>query len=128
MEALKEILFNLPQGFIAGLMLNGTVITLAYFLVWKKFKKRLKNWRIQLKERVDSNQIKRELKNSIFTLLVGATYSSVVIYLSTQGQTKIYTNFSDHNSFFAFGGFFILLLIDLTKLYLQVLISLHPSC
>ena len=48
MDALKQILLNLPQGFISGLMLNGTVILLAYFLVWKKFKTRLQNWRIQL--------------------------------------------------------------------------------
>jgi sterol desaturase/sphingolipid hydroxylase (fatty acid hydroxylase superfamily) len=127
MEALKQILFNLPQGFVSGLMLNGTVITLAYFLVWKKFKKRLHNWRIQLKERVDTKQIKRELKNSIYTLLVGATFSSIVIYLSTQGQTKIYTNFSDHNSFFAFGGFFILLLIDDTWFYWCHRLLHHPK-
>jgi sterol desaturase/sphingolipid hydroxylase (fatty acid hydroxylase superfamily) len=127
MEALKQILFNLPQGFVSGLMLNGTVITLAYFLVWKKFKKRLQNWRIQLKERVDTKQIKRELKNSIYTLLVGATFSSIVIYLSTQGQTKIYTNFSDHNAFFAFGGFFILLLIDDTWFYWCHRLLHHPK-
>jgi len=54
MEALKQILLSLPQGFFSGLILNGTVILLAYFFVWKKFKKRLHKWRIQLKERVDS--------------------------------------------------------------------------
>lgn len=42
MEAIKQIALNLPQGLISGLLLNGTVILLAYLLVWKKFKDKLK--------------------------------------------------------------------------------------
>ncbi len=127
MEALTQILLHLPQGLLSGLMLNGTVITLAYFLVWKKFKKRLQRWRIQLNEKVDAQQIKRELKNSVYTLLVGATFSSVVIYLSTQGKTKIYTDFSEHNPLFAIGGFFVLLLIDDTWFYWWHRLLHHPA-
>jgi sterol desaturase/sphingolipid hydroxylase (fatty acid hydroxylase superfamily) len=127
MEAIKQILLNLPQGIISGLVLNGTVITLAYFLLWKKFKERFRNWRIQLNERVDAKQIKRELKNSIFTLLIGATFSSIIIYFSTLGYTKIYTNFSDHHPFFAIFGFFILLLIDDTWFYWCHRLLHHPK-
>lgn len=127
MEAIKQILLNLPQGIISGLILNGTVITLAYFLLWKRFKERFRNWRIQLNKRVDAKQIKRELKNSIFTLLVGATFSSIIIYFSTQGYTKIYTNFSDHHPFFAIFGFFILLLIDDTWFYGCHRLLHHPK-
>ena len=107
MEALKQILSNFPQGFVAGLLMNGSLIAIAYFIFWKKFKKRFQNWRIQLKERVNAKQIKAELKNSVFTLMVGALFSSIVIYLSSKGYTKIYTNFSDHSPFFAIAGFFI---------------------
>lgn len=57
MEIVRQLLINIPQSFISALMLNGTFILLAYFLVWKKFKKRLQNWRIQLKERTDTKQI-----------------------------------------------------------------------
>ncbi len=127
METLKQILLKIPQNLISGLFLNGTVIILAYFLVWKKFKKRLQNRRIQLKERVDVQQIKRELKNSIFTLLVGAIFSSTIIYLSTLGYSKIYTNFSEHNPLFAFGGFFILLIIDDTWFYWCHRLLHHPK-
>lgn len=127
MEAIKQILLNLPQGIISGLLLNGTVITLAYFLVWKKFKEKFRNWRIQLNERVDAKQIKRELKNSIFTLLVGATFSSIIIYFSTLGYTKIYTKFSDHHPFFAIFGFFIILLIDDTWFYWCHRLLHHPK-
>jgi hypothetical protein len=67
MEALKQILSKFPQGFMAGLILNGSLITIAYLIVWKKFKKRFQNWRIQLKERVDAKQIKTELDKAFYT-------------------------------------------------------------
>ena len=105
MEPLKQIISNFPQSFISGILLSGTLITLTYLLVWKKFKKRFHNWRIQIKERVDAKQIKGELKNAIFTSLVGALFSCIVIYLSSKGYTKIYTNFSDHHPAFAIAGF-----------------------
>ena len=100
---------------------------LVYLLVWKKFKQSLRHWRIQLKERVDAPQIKRELKNALFTLAVGAFFSSIVIYLSTQGYTKIYLNFSDHHPFFGIFGFFILLVIDDTWFYWCHRLLHHPK-
>lgn len=127
MEALKQILSNFPQGFVAGLFMNGSLIAIVYFIFWKKFKKRFQNWRIQLKERVDAKQIKAELKNSVFTLMVGALFSSIVIYLSSKGYTKIYTNFSDHSPFFAIAGFFILLIIDDTWFYWCHRLLHHPK-
>jgi Delta7-sterol 5-desaturase len=127
MEVLTQILANLPAGLMSGLLLNGTIITVVYFLVWKKFKTNLQKWRIQLEEKADWQQIKRELKNSIFSLLVGALFSSIVIYLSAKGYTQIYTNFADHNPFFAFAGFFILLLIDDTWFYWTHRLLHHPK-
>lgn len=127
MDALKQILSNFPQGFMGGLMLNGSLITIAYLLFWKKFKKRFQNWRIQLKERVDAKQIKAELKNAVFTLMVGALFSSIVIYLSSKGYTKIYTNFNDYNPIFGLAGFLFLLLIDDTWFYWCHRLLHHPK-
>lgn len=127
MEAIKQILLNLPQGIVSGIMLNGSVILLAYFLIWKKYKERLKNWRIQLKERVNNEQIKRELKNSIYNFFVGALFSSIVLYLSTKGYTKIYTNLSDHHILWAMSNFFMLLLIDDTWFYWCHRLLHHPK-
>jgi Delta7-sterol 5-desaturase len=126
MEALKQILINVPQGFIMGLVLNGTIISLVYFIFWKLLAKRYQNWRIQLNNRVDAKQIRREIKNAILTLLVGAFFSSIVIYLSTKGYTKIYTNYSDHHPLFAYLGFFLLLLIDDTWFYWCHRLLHHP--
>lgn len=127
METLKQIVIHIPQGVVTGLILNGTLISLAYFLIWKKFKKKLQNRRIQITERVDINQIKREIKNSMYTLLAGATLSSIVIYLSKQGYTKIYTDFNDHHALLACSGFFILLLVDDTWFYWCHRLLHHPK-
>jgi sterol desaturase/sphingolipid hydroxylase (fatty acid hydroxylase superfamily) len=127
MDAIKEIVWNIPKGFLSGLMLNGTFITLAYFLFWKKFKQKFQNWRIQLVQKVDANQIKRELKNSLLTLIVGAMYSSIVFYMSSQGQTKIYTDFSEHSAFVAISGFFIMFIVDDTWFYWCHRLLHHPK-
>ena len=127
MHVLQEIAAHFPQGFLSGMVLNGTLITLAYFLFWKKFKTRFRHWRIQLKERVDPQQIKGELLNSLFTLSVGALFSSLMIYLSTQGYTQVYTDFSDHHPFFGIAGFFILLIIDDTWFYWCHRLLHHPA-
>jgi Delta7-sterol 5-desaturase len=117
MDTIKQIFVNFPQNFVAALVLNGTVITLVYYLFWHKFKQRFQNWRIQIKQRADAKQIKRELRNALSVLAVGALFSCVVLYLSTLGYTKIYTNFSEHSPFFAIFGFFMLIFIDDTWFY-----------
>ena len=127
MNAFVEIIKNLPAGIASAVLINGTLVTLAYFLFWKKFKNRFQHWRIQIKQRTDSKQIKRELKNAVTTMIVGASFSSIVIYLSTKGYTRIYTNISDHNIFFAISGFFILLLLDDTWFYWCHRLLHHPK-
>lgn len=126
MDFIKHLLSSFPQGFATGLLLNGTLITFAYFLFWKKLKKKLTNWRIQLKQRADSQQIKAELKNAIGTLSVGALFSSIVIYASTLGYTKIYTDFDDYHLAWSLLGFFILLIIDDTWFYWMHRLLHHP--
>ena len=127
MEVIKQIIINLPQGLFMGLVLNGSLIVLAYFLFWKRFKARFKRWRIQIRQRVDSTQIRSELKNSMATLIVGALLSSVVTYLGTQGYTKIYLNFSDYHSLWGITGFFLLLIVGDGWFYWVHRLLHHPS-
>ncbi len=102
---------------MAGLLFNGTIIFLVYFLIWKKFAKRFQNFRIQLKNRVNNKQIRRELKNSLYALLVSALFSTLVILLSMKGYTKIYYDTSEYGLFMSLISFFVLLLIDDTWFY-----------
>lgn len=127
MEVVKQILANFPKGFITGLLLNGTATVLTYLIIWRLLKNKIRAWRIQIKERVNAKQIKRELKNSFFTLLVAATLSSVVFYLSAKGYTSIYTDISEHNILFAISGFFVLLLLDDTWFYWCHRLLHHPK-
>jgi Delta7-sterol 5-desaturase len=127
MEAILEILKQIPKGVVAAIFLNGGLATLAYFIFWKKYKTRFRNWRIQLKERADWKQIKSELANSILVFIIGAFFSSVVTYLSTKGYTKIYTDFSAHSAWLGVGGFFMLLLIDDAWFYWMHRLLHHPK-
>lgn len=127
MEETTQIISIIPSSIVKVLVLNEGLITLIYFLVWKKYKERLKNWRIQTKEKVDTKQIKRELKNSIYTLLVGVFLSTIVLYFSTKGYAKIYTNISEYNIIWAFSSFLILLIIDDTWFYWCHRLLHHPK-
>jgi Delta7-sterol 5-desaturase len=126
MNVVVEILKGIPQGIVTGLVVNGSLICLAYFLFWKKLKQRFQQWRIQINQRADAAQIKAEIKNSFKSLLVGAFYSSVVLYLNSIGYTKIYSNVSEYNIGFAILGFFVLLLIDDTWFYWCHRLLHHP--
>jgi Delta7-sterol 5-desaturase len=127
MDLIKEILSNFPKNYLLALVSNIAIVSLVYFIFWKKLKNRFKNWRIQLNERADAKQIKRELTNAVFALMVGALFSCVVLYLSTKGYTKIYTNFSDYSPFWAYSGFFILLFIDDAWFYWMHRLLHHPA-
>lgn len=122
---MHEILNQLPQAFGQSLM-NYAVIAAVYLIVWKLFKERLKNWRIQFKERVNGKQIKSELINSLFVLLVSTVFVLVVYFLKSKGYTKIYTDINEYPRFFAYFGFFIFLLIDDTWFYWTHRLLHHP--
>ncbi|MBS1597522.1 MAG: sterol desaturase family protein [Bacteroidetes bacterium] len=127
MQAISDILKYLPSGMLTALFLNGTLITLTYFLFWKKFKNQLRNYKIQIKQRVNNKQIAHELKNAVTTIIVGSSFSAVVIYLSSKGYTKIYSNFSEHSPWFAITGFFMLLVLDDTWFYWCHRLLHHPK-
>ena len=126
MEALQEILKQAPMALGQGLI-NYVIIGVIYFIIWKLFKKRLQNWRIQLKERVDAAQIKSELINGLFTLLVSTVFVILISNLSTKGYTKIYFDINQHSKFWAYGGFFLFLVIDDTWFYWTHRFLHHPK-
>lgn len=127
MQALKEIIYSLPKDILSGALLSVSLISLTYFIFYKRYKTHFKNWRIQVKERVDAKQLKGEIKNSIAVFIVGALFSSIVLYLNSKGYTKIYTKFSDHHPIFGIGCFFFLLVIDDAWFYWVHRLLHHPK-
>jgi sterol desaturase/sphingolipid hydroxylase (fatty acid hydroxylase superfamily) len=112
MDAVTQILSNIPRAYLQAFVVNGAIITLTYVLVWRVLGKRLQRWRIQLKQRADYEQLKFEIKNAFLVFLVGAFSSSVVFFLGTQGVTRIYSDLSRHGSLWPIASFFILWFID----------------
>lgn len=127
METLKEIIGNFPAGFAQAVATNLLLIGAAYLIVWRWLATRLSAWRIQTKARVDAAQLKREWKNAFFTLGVGVLFSSVLLYWSAKGYTKLYTDFSAYSPFWSVAGFFMLLLIDDTWFYWCHRLLHHPK-
>lgn len=127
MEVIKEIFAKFPEGFMQGLLMNGVVVSIVYLIVWKWLGKRFANWRIQINQRADAAQIKSEIKNAFFVFAVGALFSSIIFWLSTKGYTKLYSNYSEHSPFFAWAGFFIIILIDDAWFYFVHRLLHHPK-
>lgn len=125
MVALQEILKQIPIA-VGQFLINCGIIAIVYVVVWKLLKKRLQNWRIQLKERVDAKQIKIELLNSLFTFMISTLFVSVIYLLKTMGYTKIYTDINQYPKFFAYGGPFIFLVLDDTWFYWMHRLLHHP--
>ena len=126
MTALIEILSLFPSGYAQALLINASIISLTYWLLWKKLGPRLKAWRIPTKERFNNQQMRHEIKNAFFTLMVGALFSSIVIYASTQGYTQIYSTFGKH-PIWSIACFFVLLFIDDAWFYSMHRLLHHPK-
>ena len=126
MEFIEEASKQIPQALGQGFM-NYLIIGIIYFVVWKLLKKRLQNWRIQVRERVDAVQIKSELINGLFALMVSTVFIIIISYLSTKGYTKIYFDINQHSKFWAYGGFFLFLLIDDAWFYWVHRLLHHPK-
>jgi Delta7-sterol 5-desaturase len=125
MEVVQVILGQLPQAFGQSII-NYLIIAVVYLVVWKLLKKRLTNWRIQMHERVDAAQIRSELINSLFTLAVSMVFVIFVYFLKSKGYTKIYTEINEYSKLYAFGGFFLFLIIDDTWFYWVHRLLHHP--
>jgi Delta7-sterol 5-desaturase len=125
MNEIQVLVEQLPTAFGQSLM-NYSVIVVVYLVVWKLLKKRLANWRIQLQERVNASQIRNELVNSLFTLMVSTLFVMVIYFLSSKGYTKIYADINEYPAFFGYFGFFVFLLIDDTWFYWTHRLLHHP--
>ena len=125
-ELFQTIVQNFPKGLIKAILFNGGIISLSYYFIWIKYKERFKKFRIQLKERVNDKQIKREIENSLLTATVGILVSSIVLFFYSKGSTKLYINFADH-PFFRVAGFFIILFVDDTWFYWTHRLLHHPK-
>jgi sterol desaturase/sphingolipid hydroxylase (fatty acid hydroxylase superfamily) len=126
MESMSEIFKQVPVA-LGQFILNYGIIALVYLVVWVIFKKRFKNWRIQLKERVDAKQIKSELINSLFTLMISTLTVVLIYFMKGLGLTKIYTDVNEYPKFFAIGGFFIFLFMDDAWFYWVHRLLHHPK-
>ncbi len=126
MEVLSEIFSNFPMSYLQGLLSTGMVCGLFYLIFWKIFKAKFQKWRIQQRERFNSTQLKREWKNALLSSLSGSFLACVMLYLSTKGYTKIYMDTSAHSYFWAYSGFFILILIDDAWFYWCHRLLHHP--
>jgi sterol desaturase/sphingolipid hydroxylase (fatty acid hydroxylase superfamily) len=126
MEVFQEIVKQIPAA-VGQFLINYGFIAVVYFLVWKLLKRRLQNWRIQLKERVDAKQIKFEIINSLFTLMVSTLIVLAIYLMKSLGLTKIYTDINEYPRFFAIGGFFIFLFLDDTWFYWIHRLLHHPK-
>jgi sterol desaturase/sphingolipid hydroxylase (fatty acid hydroxylase superfamily) len=126
MEVFQEIVKQIPAA-VGQFLINYGFIAVVYFLVWKLLKRRLQNWRIQLKERVDAKQIKSEIINSLFTLMVSTLIVLAIYLMKSLGLTKIYTDINEYPRFFAIGGFFIFLFLDDTWFYWIHRLLHHPK-
>jgi Delta7-sterol 5-desaturase len=120
------LLANFAQNYISGLLTTGLAAGLAYLIFWKFLATKLHNWRIQINRRADAKQFKRELLNALFVLAGSAVFTSFVIYLSTQGYTKLYYTWSDHHPLIAVLGIPVLLLIDDAWFYWMHRVLHHP--
>jgi Delta7-sterol 5-desaturase len=116
MKLIQEFINQLLQ-LLGQSLINYLTILIVYLIVWKLLKERLKNWRIQLKQRVNSKQLKAELRNSLFTLLVSSVIVFFIYHFKSKGYTKIYTHVNEFSKFYAYGGLFILMIINETWFY-----------
>jgi Delta7-sterol 5-desaturase len=116
LDAVIDFARRLPTTFAAsyvtGLLVNGSIVVVVYLVFWKLLARRLRAWRIQLEQRADTAQVRREIRNAFIAAVPSALLSCVMIYLATHGFTKIYFNVFDHHILVGLAGFPLLLLLN----------------
>jgi Delta7-sterol 5-desaturase len=122
----QSLLASFPTAYATGVVVNGTITVLIFLLFWKLLAKRLANWKVQLGKAVTGAQIRRELRNAIFTMASGAFLSCVVIFMVSQGAAKVYTDISRHSLWWALIGFPVMILIDDLWFYWMHRLLHHP--
>ncbi len=127
MDTLSILAQELPKGFMAALTLNGGLMAIAYLIVWKVFRERLSHLRIQSQLRVDAEQIRFELKNTVFTMLVGTCLSAFVMLMTLKGYTQLYTEPKNNQLLITAITFTGLWLLDDAWFYMVHRILHHPK-
>jgi Delta7-sterol 5-desaturase len=112
MEAALSILRSLPMAYVQSIMFTGAGMLITYLVVWRLLAKRLQRWRVQLKQRADADQIKSELKHGLLAALPGAVTSAVLLYSSTFGYTKLYSDMSLYGTFWSVACLFVMWIFD----------------
>jgi Delta7-sterol 5-desaturase len=127
MEELTTIAKQLPIGFMQGLMMNGGLIALTYWIVWKVFKRRFALHRIQKTPRVDAAQLKFELKNALMVLTASTVFTAILMYLTLKGYTQIYTAPKENQVLISIATVICLWFVDDFWFYMVHRILHHPK-
>jgi Delta7-sterol 5-desaturase len=127
MNELKTLAEQLPIGFIQGLVVNGGMTALAYFIVWRVFKARFAKHRIQKLNRVDAAQIKFELKNALIVITTSSIFTAVLMFLTLKGHTQIYTAPKENQWLLSIATVVILWFVDDFWFYMVHRFLHHPK-
>jgi Delta7-sterol 5-desaturase len=122
----QSLLAGFPQAYATGLIMNATIMGLAFFIFWKWLAKRLATWKVQFGKTIASAQIKRELRNALFATASGAFTSCIVLFMVSIGATRIYTNVSEHALWVALIGFPLMLFFNDMWFYWMHRLMHHP--
>ena len=77
------------QSFVGQAAGYFTVVGLLYLLIWRWGRERLRSARIPQKSRLDAAQLRREVKYTLATLLVGAANAALISWLYASGRTAL---------------------------------------
>jgi Delta7-sterol 5-desaturase len=127
MEELSIFAKQLPIGFMQGLVINGGLIALTYFIVWRVFKRRFALHRIQKTPRVDAAQIKFELKNALMVITASTLFTGVIMYLNLKGYTQLYTEPKENQWLISIATVLLLWFVDDFWFYMVHRILHHPK-
>ncbi len=127
MDTLSILASELPKGFASAIMLNGGMMAIAYLIVWKIFRRRFALHRIQKEPRVDAQQIRFELKNTLITMCVGSVLSAFIMLMALQGHTKIYTEAKEDQLLIGLLTFVAIWLLDDAWFYAVHRTLHHPK-
>jgi sterol desaturase/sphingolipid hydroxylase (fatty acid hydroxylase superfamily) len=111
METIFEYLTTWVMSFGIGNTLYFLFGGIAFYFFWVLNRERFSHLRIQIKQRANSIQIKKEILYSVRTLGIFAAIDLLAYYFETRGWTKIYKEVSDYGTWYFFGSIIIMLIV-----------------
>ncbi len=117
MQYIENILTIFTSSLLETILINGTIVFFAYYIVWKKLKPKIWSHRISKVDRVNDKQISREMKSAITTVIAFTVFNCIVYYLASMWYTKIYTNIWDYSVYMTIFVLVLLVFIDDTWFY-----------